>query len=537
MLHTPSHFSAIQKTGGIRLSHLLAGGNVLGDGLGLLDDLTDVADHEEGSLGLVVVLAVEDLLKAVDRLLELDHLALGVCEDLGDLEGLRQETLDLAGASHSLLLLLAQLVHTQNGNDVLEGLVVLEDLLHATGDVVVALADDVLVQNARGRVKRVDSGVDAQLGNATGQHGGGVQVGEGGGRGGIGQIVGRHEDGLHGGDRALGGGGDALLHDTHVRGEGGLVADSRGDTAEQGRHLRAGLGEAEDVVDEEEHVRLGHVAEVLGDSQTGEGDTGAGAGGLVHLAVDERDLGLALELDDTGGDHLVVEIIALAGALADAGKHGEATVALGDVVDQLHDEHRLADTGAAKEANLAALGVRGQQVDDLNARDEQLLLHAHLGKLGRLLVDGALRRRVDRAALVNGLANDVHNAAQRLLADGDLNGEAGVADTLTTHETLSAVHGNGTHGVLAEVLGDLQDEAGVAALDLEGVQNGGELAIELDVDDGTDDRHDAARLLLGGNRGGGGGGGRRKRALSGEDAQRLEAAGTESVEHSRRQNC
>jgi hypothetical protein len=40
-------------------------------------------------------------------------------------------------------------------------------------------------------------------------------------------------------------------------------------------------------------------------------------------------------------------------------------VRLGDVVDQLHDEHSLADAGAAEEADLAALLVRRKQVDDL----------------------------------------------------------------------------------------------------------------------------------------------------------------------------
>ena len=42
---------------------------------------------------------------------------------------------------------------------------------------------------------------------------------------------------LHGCDGALLGGGDSLLHGTHVSGQGGLVTHSRGDTTQQGRHL------------------------------------------------------------------------------------------------------------------------------------------------------------------------------------------------------------------------------------------------------------------------------------------------------------
>ena len=82
-------------------------------------------------------------------------------------------------------------------------------------------------------------------------------------------------------------GGDALLQRAHVGGERRLVADGGRDAAEQRRHFRAGLGEAEDVVDEEEHV-LALVAEILGDGEAGEADAGAGARRLVHLAEDQR---------------------------------------------------------------------------------------------------------------------------------------------------------------------------------------------------------------------------------------------------------
>ena len=44
-------------------------------------------------------------------------------------------------ATYGKLVLLGQLVHTENGNDILEGLVVLKDLLDGGGDRVVLLAD------------------------------------------------------------------------------------------------------------------------------------------------------------------------------------------------------------------------------------------------------------------------------------------------------------------------------------------------------------------------------------------------------------
>ena len=61
----------------------------------------------------------ENHLESLDGFLERHKLARRSCEDLGDLEGLAEETLDLSGASNSQLVILGQLVHSQDGNDVL----------------------------------------------------------------------------------------------------------------------------------------------------------------------------------------------------------------------------------------------------------------------------------------------------------------------------------------------------------------------------------------------------------------------------------
>ena len=50
------------------------------------------------------------------------------------------------------------------------------------------------------------------------------------------------------------------------------------------------LGESEDVVDEEQHVLALLVAEVLGHGEAGQGNAGARARRLVHLAVHKGDL-------------------------------------------------------------------------------------------------------------------------------------------------------------------------------------------------------------------------------------------------------
>ena len=136
----------------------------------------------------------------------------------------------------------------------------------------------------------------------------------------------------------LRGRGDALLQRAHLGAERGLVTDGARDTAEERRHLRARLREAEDVVDEEQHVLALFVAEVLGD---GERARARRARGLRAARSSGRRPARSCEM--TGSPvsslrllHLEVEVVAFARALADAGEARHAAVRLRDVVDELH---------------------------------------------------------------------------------------------------------------------------------------------------------------------------------------------------------
>ena len=227
--------------------------------------------------------------KPADRVLELDVLARGAGEDLGHVERLREEALHLAGAGDRQPVLVGQLLDAEDRDDVLEVLVALEDLLHARRGVVVLVGDDPAAEGARGRVERVDRRVDPLLDERPREHGRRVEVGERVRRRRVGEVVGGDVDRLHRGDRALARRGDPLLELPHLGRERRLVADGARHAAEQRRDLGARLDEAEDVVDEEQHV-LALVAEVLGHRQAGQADAEARSRRLVHLAVAERDL-------------------------------------------------------------------------------------------------------------------------------------------------------------------------------------------------------------------------------------------------------
>ena len=322
------------------------------------------------------------------------------------------------------------------------------------------LADDSGGEDAGGGGERIDGGVDAEFGEGAGEQHGGVEVGEGGGGGGVGEVVGGHVDGLDGGDGAFFGGGDALLQLAHFGGEVGLVADGGGHAAEEGGDLGAGLGEAEDVVDEEQGVGAFFVAEVFGDGEAGEGDAEAGTWRLGHLSVDEGGLafGEVFEVDDAGFLELDPEVVALACAFADAGEDGEAAVFRGHVVDEFLDDDGFADAGAAEEADFAAFQEGEDEVDDLDAGFEHFLGGGLFVEGGGLAMDGEMDLGVDGPELVDGLSEHVHHATKRRATDGNGDAGAGVDGLHTADHAFGGDHGDAADAAFAEVLLDLDDD-------------------------------------------------------------------------------
>jgi len=311
---------------------------------------------------------------------------------------------------------------------------------------------------------------------------------ESGSGGGISKIISWHIDGLDGGNGTSLGGGNSLLESTEISGKSGLVTYSRWDTTEKGRHFRASLGESENVVDEQKHVLVLFISEVLSDGKTSETDTSSGTWGLVHLTVHESGLRLVrVEVDDTRLNHFVEEIVTLTSTLTDTGEHRVTTVSLSDVVNKLHNEHGFTDTGTTEKTNLTTSGVRGQKIDDLNTSNEEFGTLTLINESGGFSVDGSVLISGDGTALIDRLTNDIDDSTEGLGADGNHNGVASVDDILTTHKTLSGVESNGAHIVSTQMLGDFEDKTRAGTLDLKGVEDRGQLSFEFDVNDGTND--------------------------------------------------
>ncbi len=83
----------------------------------------------------------------------------------------------------------------------------------------------------------------------------------------VAEIVGRNVHGLNGGDRAIARVADAFFQVSELSSKGRLITQSRWELASESRNLRAGLNEAKDVIDEQQHVLARVVAEILSHGQ------------------------------------------------------------------------------------------------------------------------------------------------------------------------------------------------------------------------------------------------------------------------------
>ena len=224
---------------------------------------------------------------------------------------------------------------------------------------------------------------------------------------------------------------------------------------------------------------------------------------LVHLTVDERRL-----RDDARLLHLQPEVGALTGALADAGEHRHTTVVGRHPLDHLLDEHRLAHAGAAEEADLAALHVGLEEVDDLDAGLEHLRLRLELVEVRGVAVDLPPILDVGELRLldVERLADHVEHVAQHAVAHRHGDAVTEVAHERAALEAVGGLEADGAHAAVADLLRDLgRDDDGLALehgvhLDRE-VDLGQRVGRELDVDDRARDGDDATILQTGGGGG------------------------------------
>ena len=148
--------------------------------------------------------------------------------------------------------------------------------------------------------------------------------------------------------------------------------------------------------------------------------------------------------------------------------------------------HGLADAGAAEQADLAALQVRRQQIDHLDAGDQDF-------RRGRLFLEASAHRGGSGSACVvlTGPCSSIGSPITFRMRPsvsgptGTVIGAAGVHHFLAAHHAVGAVHGDAAHGALAQFLRHFQHQGVVGELGVQRVLDERQLAVELHVHHGA----------------------------------------------------
>ncbi len=193
----------------------------------------------------------------------------------------------------------------------------------------------------------------------------------------------------------------------------------------------------------------------------------------------------------------MVKVISLTGTLAHAGEHGIAAVLRSDITDQLLNQHRLAHACAAEQTNLTALLIRTEQIYDFNACLQKLLLRGLFLELRRRPVDRLIGDSLRSRLVVDGLAQDIEDAPQGLLAHGNGNRCPCGHRVHSPHQTVGAPHGDTPYGVVAQMLGDLHGQlVAVSGRNANRFVDFGQLTlIEADVQHRADDLSNLASVF------------------------------------------
>ena len=95
------------------------------------------------------------------------------------------------------------------------------------------------------------------------------------------------------------------------------------------------------------------------------------------------------------------------------------------------------------------------------------------------------------------LAEQVEHASQGFLSDRHLDGSASIDSLHTSDKTVRGTHRDAAHHIIADMLCDLNDQLLTVVVDLNGIQQIGQvIRVEPDIKNRADDRDDRANVLI-----------------------------------------
>jgi hypothetical protein len=283
----------------------------------------------------------------------------------------------------------------------------------------------------------------------------------------VGKIIRGHIDGL---DRGYGPGGgiaDPLFQFRQFGAQGRLVPQARRQLAHESGDFHAGLDETKDIVDQEQHVLLGVITEILSHGEGCMAHAEPGPRRFIHLPENHY-----RAVQYTGRFHLPVQIFPLTAAFADAAKQADALMTADDVMNHLHDQHRFSHTGTAEQTGFPAPLQGRKDIDGLDAGKEDFRGGGPLVQRHRHLVDGPPATSSNRIVSVDGLAEHIEHPSQQSFTHGNPQWMPRIDNHRSLRQALGGCQRNPPDGSIIQVGDDFNHRTPVLSGTEEVVQEG-----------------------------------------------------------------
>src|SRR5688572_21252588 len=118
-------------------------------------------------------------------------------------------------------------------------------------------------------------------------------------------------------------------------------------------------------------------------------------------------------------DHFTQQVVPFACTLAYSGENRETLAAFRNVVDQLHDQNRLANARTAEQPDLSTTKKWLNKIDDLDAGLEHFKFRRLLIESGSMAMDRVTRIGHKLAQFINRIPDYVHYPSQCWAPDRD----------------------------------------------------------------------------------------------------------------------
>src|SRR5262249_48037265 len=182
--------------------------------------------------------------------------------------------------------------------------------------------------------------------------------------------------------------------------------------------------------------------------------------------------------------------------LANTCEDRHSAVQLCDIINKLHDDDRLADSGPAERAHLAAFQERANQVDDFDTGREDFRRSGLLSQQWRKTMDRIIFLRSNRSALVDRISRNVKHPSHDTISDRHVYWATAIHNVKASFKTFGSGHRDCANQLVPKMLLDFECQIHGLILNpvfnSQGVIDPRQSAREFHVHNWTDDLNDFA---------------------------------------------